>query len=232
MANVDQPKNILITGANGGLGPAQALACARRGARVILLDRKRKPLEALCDEVEALDAPAPGYVDLDLAQAGPDAFQELVAGLEETYGALNGLAHCHARFDGLRPLDQVTPQDWLMDVQVNLNATWLLTISCLSSLKAGAGRVAFVLDSEARGKAYWGAYGVSKAALEGLAATLAEELEGTRCAVTAFDPGPLRTGLRAAAFLAEDPATIPSPDESADRLADFLLGSGDAPTRG
>lgn len=228
MSKASRERTILITGATGGLGKALALACARGGTRVVLLDRRRKPLEALCDQVEALGAPAPGYGEVDFERVGPDELSELVAGLTDAYGGIDGIAHCAVRFEGLRPLDQVPPQDWLKDLQVNLNAAWLLTINCLASLRERQGRVAFMVDGNASGKAYWGAYGVSKAALSSLAETLAEELEDSGCAVKTFDPGPMRTALRAAAYLAEDPATVPAPDEAAERVADWLLSSSGA----
>lgn len=224
----DTVPNIMITGATGGLGKALSLECARRGARVILIDRNKRLLERLCDEVEATGAPAPGYCDVDLAKVGPEALAELIGGLGEAYGQLTGLVHAAVRFDGLRPLDQVTPQDWLLDLQVNVNVAWLLTLGCLPGLRAGAGTVVFLLDGNATGKAYWGAYGASKGALESLASTFEQELKGTGCRVMAYDPGPMRTDLRAAAYLAEDPASVPPPDIAAAKIADALL-SGHAP---
>jgi len=223
MSETEESRNILITGATGGLGHALALECARRGARVILLDRKAKPLEAVCDEVEALGAPAPGYVDLDLAQAGPEAIEELVSGLVDAYGGLDGLVHCAVRFDGLRPVDQIAPQDWILDLQVNLNAPWLLTTRCLPTLRERHGRIVFFTDREARGKAYWGSYGASKGALESLAGSLAEELEGSGCEVVVLDPGAMRTELRSAAYLGEDPSTVPPASEAAAPIADRIL---------
>ena len=223
-ASPDTAPNIMITGATGGLGTALALECAGRGARVILLDRNKRLLERLCDKVEALGAPAPGYCDVDLAKVGPDALAELIAGLGEAYGSLSGLVHAAARFDGLRPLDQITPQDWLLDLQVNVNVAWLLTLGCLPGLRAAQGTVVFLLDGNATGKAYWGSYGASKGALQSVADTFSQELEGTGCQVLAMDPGPMRTDLRAAAYLAEDPATVPEPAGPAKAIADAMLG--------
>ena len=224
MNEKNNPPNILITGATGGLGKALALACAKRGARVILLDRNKRLLERLCDQVEALGAPSPGYADLDLSGVGPAQLTELVSGLTDAYGPLAGLVHAAVRFDGLRPLDQIAPEDWLMDLQVNLNVAWLLTLACLPSLKSAAGTVVFLVDGDAEGKAYWGSYGASKAAIGSLAATLAEELGHSGCRSIAIDPGPMRTDLRAAAYLGEDPGSIPPPSEAAQRIADVLLG--------
>ncbi|MEE4175452.1 MAG: SDR family NAD(P)-dependent oxidoreductase [Xanthomonadales bacterium] len=215
--------NVLITGATGGLGKALALACASRGARVILIDRNKRLLERLCDEVEALGAPAPGYCDVDLATVGPEQVQELVAGLDEAYGPVSGLVHAAVRFDGLRPLDQIAPQDWLLDLQVNLNVAWLLTLACLPGLKSSGGTVVFLVDGDAEGQAYWGSYGASKAALKSLASTLSEELGNAGCRALAIDPGPMRTDLRATAYLGENPTSVPPPSEAAERIADVLL---------
>lgn len=226
MAQAATPLNVLITGATGGLGKALALECARRGARVILIDRNKRQLERLCDEIESLGAPAPGFCDVDLATAGPEALDELVAGLADAYGGLHGLVHAAVRFDGLRPMDQISPEDWLLTLQVNVNVAWLLTVACLPRLRETRGKVVFLLDEDAMGNAYWGAYGVSKAAVATLAATLNEELEGSGCDVIALDPGPMRTDLRASAYLAEDPNTVPPPDEAAARIADRLVTSG------
>jgi len=219
-------KTILVTGATGGLGTAVALACAAEGAQLVLLGRKSKPLERLCDQIEALGAPAPGYCALDLATAGPDAVEELLDGLVEAYGGIDGLVHCAARFESLRPFELEQPQDWLLDLQVNLNAAWLFTRACLPSLRERAGTVVFFKDGNAVGEAYWGGYGVAKAALAAMADMLAEELESGPVTVLNIEPGPLRTGLRAAAYLAEDPNTIPEPTEVARQVAKAFTTGG------
>lgn len=223
MTTTTPRRTILITGASGGLGSAVALACAAEGAQLVLVDLKAKPLERLCDQVEALGAPAPGYCEMDLAKVGPEAVEELVGGLIEAYGRIDGLVHCAARFEGLRPADQVIPSDWLLDLQVNLNAAWLITRSCIPSLRQSGGTVVFFEDRDAVGKAYWGGYGVAKAATVALADMLAEELESGPCTVLKLAPGPMRTGLRAAAYLAEDPNTVPEPEVFARQVAAALM---------
>ncbi len=223
MARDTTSQNILITGATGGLGKALALECAGRGAQTILMDRNKRLLERLCDEVEARGAPAPGYVDIDIAKLGPEEVSELVAGLTDAYGELDAIIHAAVRFDGLHPIDQVPTSDWLLDLQVNLNAPWLLTVACLPSLRRSKGSVVFFLDDNARGQAYWGSYGVAKGAIAALAETLKVELEAVGCRVLAIDPGPMRTDLRAAAYIAEDPASVPLPTGAAQRVVDQLF---------
>lgn len=223
-------RNILITGAAGGLGSALSLTCAARGAQTLLLDKDLGGLERVCDSIETAGGLAPGYCQIDLASASPDVCRQLIADFVDEYGQLHGLAHCAAQFDGLQPLDQVPGNAWLSQIQVNLNAAWLLSVSCLPSLRlGGAGTIVFVLDDEARSRsAYWGAYGVSKAAVRALAEIFAEELEACGCQVFGVDPGPMRTPLRARAFMAEHPDTQPPPDPAAHHLADLLLGEGRA----
>lgn len=219
--------NILITGAAAGLGRALALDFAGRGAQVMLLDRNLKGLESVCDEIETMDAPAPAYCQLDLLKAGPAEYEELLSGLTETYGELDSLVHCAARFQGLQPLEQLAGDEWLSQVQINLNAAWLLSKLSLPSLRRGGGALVFMLhDEAATGNAYWGAYGVSKAGLRCMARTFAEELEGTGVRIHGVDPGPMRTQLRATAFHAEDPETVPSPAGAARRVAQLILEPG------
>lgn len=223
MTNNNSDRTILITGATGGLGRAVAMACAAQGAQLVLMGRKAKPLERLCDEIEALGAPAPGYCELDLTKAGPEAVEELVEGLVKAYGGIDGLVHCAARFEGLQPFEQVQPSNWLLDLQVNLNAGWLITRTCLGSLRERGGTVVFFEDNNAVGDAYWGAYGVAKAATAAMADMLAQELENSPCEVLKIEPGPMRTGLRAAAYLAEDPNSVPDPAVVAKAVATELL---------
>ena len=112
--STSQPKpTVLITGAAGGLGRAVALACAARGDQLVLLDRNRRALDDICNAVEEAGAPPPGYCDIDLVTLDPERSSELVAGIVEAYGALTGLVHCAARFDGLQPLDQIAGDAWL-----------------------------------------------------------------------------------------------------------------------
>lgn len=225
MNSTDPPRNILITGAAGGLGSALAAACADMGARPLLVDRDLRGLEAACERVEKAGGPGPGYCELDLARAGPGEYQELLAGFEQAYGALDALVHAAAHFEALRPMEHVAGDEWLKTMQVNCNAAWLLSASALPGLRRRQGSaLVFMLDGQAvAGSAYWGAYGVSKAAVEAMALTLATELEGTPCRVYGIDPGPMRTALRARAYMAEDPSSQPTPDHAARFIAELLV---------
>ena len=121
-------------------------------------------------------------------------------------------------FSGLTPLESLPPEDWLRSLQVNLNAPFVLTQSCLPLLRAARGSCVFVLDDEARvGNAFWNAYGVAKFALRGLVSQWSQELENSGVRVLAFTPVPMRTTLRARAYFAEDAARLPTPEAEAAR---------------
>ncbi len=197
---------------------------AARGDRLLLLDRQPGRLDALSDAIVARGADCPGTCPLDLASAGPEAFEDLTRILVREYGGLDVLIHAAARFTGLRPLDQVQPPEWLHTMQVNVNAAWLLSVTCLPLLRQSRrGQILFLLDDEERvTRAYWGAYGVSKVALRGMAKLFESELDGSGVQVLAYDPGPMRTPLRASAYLAEDPETQPRPEDAARRILELL----------
>lgn len=221
-----EPATFLITGAAGALGAALSRQAAEAGARLMLLDRNSRGLDALSDALVAEGRATPGLVPLDLAAAGPEQFAELADLVERECGGLDHLVHCAAHFDGLSPLDQVAPADWLTGLQVNLNAAWALTVACLPLLRRSPGpSVTFLLDDPARsGDAFWGPYGVSKAGLRSLAAILREELENTPVRVHAIDPGPFRSPLRSRAYHAEPPDAQPGPEVVAAELLKRLLG--------
>lgn len=217
----------MISGAAAGLGRALALDLAERGMRLFLLDRNVRGLEKLSDAIVANGLEAPGICPLDLAEAGPEAFDQVARILEDEFGGLDHLVHAAAHFSSLSPLDQVEPAEWLRVMQVNLNAPWALSVACLPLLRQSqAASVTFVVDDVHRStSAYWGAYGVSKAGLRSLAAVLERELEHTGIRVLTVNPGPMRTALRAAAYLGENPATQPDPAVAAAGIVCRLLES-------
>lgn len=215
---------VLITGAAGGLGSALAVQLSRAGANLLLLDKNSRGLDALSDELLSMGLPEPGVCPLDLSSSGAAEFEELVAILESEYGGLDTVVHCAASFPGLQPVDQISGEQWFECMQVNVNSVWLLTVVCLPLLKqSGQGQVVLVHESEKTCKsAYRGAYGVSKAALGSLGQILAEEFEGMPLQVINFQPGPMRTGLRASAYLSEDPTRLDDPAIAASQIIEKL----------
>jgi NAD(P)-dependent dehydrogenase (short-subunit alcohol dehydrogenase family) len=203
---------ILITGAGGGLGSTAALALAKQGAQIILLDKSIPKLEAVYDAIKAANAPEPIMYPFDLAGANETEYQELADKIEEKYGALQGVLHSAVEFIGYTPLALQATKDWGHTLNVNLNAPFLLSRVLLPVLqKSQTASVVFTSDSSARSAAaYSGAYGVSKIALEGLAKILAEELESfNKIRVNTFIPGPVDSPLRKRAYPAEDKSKLP-----------------------
>ena len=203
---------ILITGAGGGLGSTAAMALAKQGAEVILLDKSIPKLEKTYDAIIALGGPEPVMYPFDLAGASEAQYQEMADAIEQRYGALQGLLHSAAEFSAYTPLAIHKTQDWGHTLNVNLNAPFLLTRVLLPLLQnSPQASIVFTSDSTVRQpKAYSGAYGVSIMALEGLAKILAEELEaGQKIRVNTLIPGPVDSPMRKKAFPAEDKTQLP-----------------------
>ncbi len=217
---------ILIVGAAGGFGSATARAAARAGATVVLLGRRVAALERVYDQVVALGAPQPAIYPLDLSGASPAEYESMADAIREQCGRLDGLVHAAAHFAGLAPLPLTGAEEWVRALHVNLTAPWLLTQACLPLLEAsGQGQVVHVIDDAARvNRAYWGGYGVAKSALMALSDMLALELENKPISVTALRPGPMRTGLRAQAYIGENPGSVPTPDLAARACVHALAG--------
>lgn len=195
---------VLVTGAYGGLGSAAALACARAGATVVLLGRKVPRLNRVYDALAQV-GPEPLLYPLDLEGASADDYAELAQRIESELGRLDGVLHCAADFPGLTPLAQTDPAAFARALHVNLTAPWWLTQACLPLLsKAADAAVVFVLDDPARiGQAYWGGYGLAKQGLEGMVRMLHAELANSTIRVAGLQPGPMRTALRAKAYVEE-----------------------------
>jgi NAD(P)-dependent dehydrogenase (short-subunit alcohol dehydrogenase family) len=217
---------ILITGAANGIGRAVADACAARGASVILLDRDVRALEQAYDEISASGHPEPALYPMDLKGATPDDYTALAETLATEFRRLDGLVHNAAYLGALVPFANFEHELWFETLQVNLNAPYLLTMACLDLLQQSRdASVVFTSDAAGRhGKAYWGAYAVSKAAIEGFMQILADEFEAnTPIRVNSLDPGPVRTALRRMAYPYEDRDSLPEPADVVKPFL-FLLG--------
>ena len=214
--NLLQGKTVLVTGAGDGIGRAASMSYARHGATVILLGRTSEKLEAVYDEIEKAGGPKPALVELDLATASEDNFNNLASGLAGEFGRLDGLLHNAGLLGERRPIESAGYAAWLEVMQVNVNAQFLLTRSMLPLLQAApSASVVFTSSGVGRtGKAYWGAYAVSKFATEGFAQVLASELENTsRVRVNSLNPGATNTAMRRTAYPAEHPQTNPEPGQ-------------------
>ena len=202
---------ILITGAGGGLGGTAALALAKQGATIILLDKSIPKLETVYDGIKAAGASEPTLYPFDLAGASEADYQELADNIEAKYGSLQGVLHSAVEFYGFTPLQQQSTYDWGHTMNVNLNAPFILCRTLLPLMqKSVQASIVFTSDSSARsGIAYSGAYGVSKIALEGMATVFAEELEAFgKIRVNVLVPGPVDSPLRKRAYPAENKVSL------------------------
>lgn len=206
---------ILVTGAGAGIGKAAAHAFAAQGATVVLLGRTLRKLETVYDEIEQAGYPQPAIYPMNLEGASPKDYEDLANTLEKEFGVLDGLLHNASLLGSLTPLEQYDIQMWFQVMQVNLNAPFLLTKMCLPLLKKSTdASIVFTSSSVGRkSRAYWGAYAVSKFAVEGMMQTLADELSNTHIRVNSVNPGATRTLMRASAYPGEDPNTLPAPDQ-------------------
>jgi NAD(P)-dependent dehydrogenase (short-subunit alcohol dehydrogenase family) len=205
---------ILVTGASSGLGRALALECARAGASVILSGRNSAKLERVYDEIENSGAPQPAIALLDLATATAVDYDSLASIIDAEFGKLDGLVHSAALLGDRTPLEQYDVPTWCKVLHVNLTAPFILTqvlLPCLRKSKDAS--VIFVSSGAVRNlRPFWGAYAVSKTGLEAVRGLLAQETEGEpNLRVNSVNPGRMRTAMRAAAYPAEDPNTLPTP---------------------
>ena len=211
-----QDRIILITGAASGIGAALAHACALRGATVVLLDKLVRQLEQIYDRIEAAGAPQPAIYPMDLEGATEKDYFDLAATLEREFGRLDGLVHNAAMLAALVPMAHFEAELWYRILQINLNAPFLLTRACLAPLmQSQDASIIFSSDSVGhQGKAYWGAYGVSKAGAENLMQILADELEtNTPIRVNSVDPGAVATAMRTLAYPGENPDRLAKPED-------------------
>ena len=207
---------ILVTGAGRGIGAAAAMTYAAHGATVLLLGKTESNLTAVYDAIEAAGHAQPVVVPFDLQSAHTAQYAELAEMIDTTFGRLDGLLHNASIIGPRTPLDALPDDEFIQVMQVNVNATFMLTRALLPLLKqAEEASVVFTSSSVGRkGRAHWGAYGVSKFATEGLMQTLADELEGVSAArANSINPGATRTAMRAQAYPGEEPSRNPLPEQ-------------------
>jgi NAD(P)-dependent dehydrogenase (short-subunit alcohol dehydrogenase family) len=207
-----QGRVALVTGASRGIGMAVARRFAAEGARLVLVARTVGGLEELDDAIRQDGGERATLVPLDLREF--DAIDRLGASLYERHGRLDVLVGNAGVLGTLSPVGHIEPGTWAEVMDINLTANWRLIRSLDPLLRqSDAGRAIFVTSGAAAAPhAYWGAYAVSKAALEMLVRTYAAEIAKTRVRANLLDPGALRTAMRASAFPGEDPMSLPAPE--------------------
>ncbi|MFI4966920.1 MAG: SDR family NAD(P)-dependent oxidoreductase [Caulobacterales bacterium] len=206
-------KIALVTGASRGIGRAAALALAKAGAHVIAVARTEGGLTELDDEIRTATGQPATLVPLDVSDG--DALDGLGLALHQRFGRLDVLVHAAAILGPMTPVSHIEPKDWARVVAVNLTATYRLIRSTEPLLRASqAGRAIFLTTGRvAHPKAFWGPYGITKAGLEHMVRTWADELEQTKVRAVLLDPNTMRTAMRAAAMPGEDPMTVTDPSE-------------------
>ncbi len=225
-----QGRIILMTGASDGLGRATAELAAACGATLILLGRSAKKLEVVADAIEAAGHTSPRLHAMDFSTAVWNDYLALAHTLADEFGHLDGLLNNAGILGDRAPLLHYDAMTWQKVMTVNLTAPFLLTRACLGLLGQSQGAsVVFVSSGVGRkGYAHWGAYAVSKFGIEGLSQVLAEETaDNTHIRVNALNPGAVRTGMRQAAYPAEDPNRLPAPADIAPAFV-WLLGPDSA----
>lgn len=218
---------IFVTGAGDGIGRAASLAFAAHGATVILAGRTVAKLEAVYDSIEAAGYPEAVIQPLDLNGASEADYQSLGAAILEQFGRLDGLLHNASELGQRTPIANYQATTWQKVMQVNVNAQFLLTKALLPALEQSPdASIIFTSSGVGRvGRAFWGAYAVSKFATEGLCQVLAAELEETtNIRANCINPGATRTRMRAAAYPAEDPRTQKTPEQIMPAYL-YLMGS-------
>ena len=214
----------LLTGATSDFGHAVALEGGARGVRWVLVDESEAPLDRLADAICEAGGPEPLLLPVALSDVTPELVRQADQSITARLGGLDGIWHVASQFDGLRPLEQVSPEDWLRSVQVNLNTPWLLTTGLLHHLRSSDdGRVLWTfLEPDAAGRSFWGPFGVCAAAQAALVSQWAAETRGSAVKVAGLVPGPHRGSFRQLVFVGEDPTAAPDPAVVADRAFERL----------
>lgn len=221
-----QGRIILVTGASDGIGREAAQTYARYGATVILLGRNEEKLRQVARTIADENGTHPQWFTLDLLTCTSEECHQLAQCIAAQFPRLDGVLHNAGLLGDICPMSEQNPQIWQDVMQVNVNATFMLTQALLPLLlKSDAGSLVFTSSSVGRqGRANWGAYATSKFATEGMMQVLADEYQNRHLRVNCINPGGTRTGMRASAFPTEDPQKLKTP---ADIMPLYLWLMGD-----
>lgn len=221
-----QNRIILVTGASDGIGQEAALTYARYGATVILLGRNEEKLRRVAQHIADAQHVQPQWITLDLLTCTAEECRQVADRIAAHSARLDGVLHNAGLLGEISPMSEQDPQIWQDVMQVNVNATFMLTQALLPLLlKSDAGSLVFTSSSVGRqGRANWGAYATSKFATEGMMQVLADEYQNRSLRVNCINPGGTRTSMRASAFPTEDPQKLKTP---ADIMPLYLWLMGD-----
>ena len=218
---------ILVTGASYGIGKAAAYGFAEEGATVILLARTQDMLNEIYDDFEKKQLPQPVVVPFDLETAPEEAYFQLRDMIGNEFGRLDGLLLNAAMLGARTPIANYNWQTWNKMMNINVNSQFLMARTLLPVMEASPDDASILFTSSSVGresKAFWGAYAVSKFAIEGLMQTMAIELENvSNVRSNSINPGATRTTMRAEAYPAENPDNVKQAD---DLVADYIYLMG------
>ncbi|KAF0569388.1 putative oxidoreductase [Psychrobacter nivimaris] len=209
-------KTILVTGAGDGIGRVAALTYARYGATVLLLGRTSSKLEYVYDEIESLGGKQPAMLPMNLEGATYAEMQQLEGLINKEVGQLDGILHNAGVLGQLTPLEMYDVDTFAQVMKVNFTATFMLTQALLPLLKdADHGSVVFTSSTVGtHPRAFWGAYALSKQAVEGMSDIFTQETQNTtNLRFNCINPGGIRTNMRAHAYPGENPMSLKTPED-------------------
>ncbi len=209
-------KNILVTGAGDGIGRSAALSFAKYGATVLLLGKTASKLEAVYDEIQSAGGAEPAMLPLNLESANYTELQQIAILIEREVGQLDGVLHNAAVLGQLTPLEMYDPITFEKVMKVNFSATFMLTQTLFPLLQAAPTASVIFTSSGvgSRPRAFWGAYALSKQAVEGMSDIFTQETQKTtQLRFNCLNPGATRTQMRATAYPSENPNTIATPED-------------------
>ena len=221
-------KVILVTGAGDGIGRSAAISYASQGATVILLGKTKAKLEKVYDEIEKHSYPTPSISLMNLLIADAKDYQELIDNLLAEFSQLDGLLLNAAILGDRSPIEQYDIKKWIETIHINLTSQFILAKTLLPALKKSVNAsVVFTSSGVGKtGKAFWGAYSVSKFGVEGLCQILAEEFDNDNSIkFNCINPGAVRTKMRKEAYPLENPENLASPDEVMEKYL-WLMSEG------
>jgi len=215
-----EEKIILVTGAGDGIGKSAAISYASRGATVILLGKTKAKLEKVFDEIKESNHPTPLISLMDFSKADGNDYQELVDNLTKDYKQLDGLLLNAAILGDRSPIEQYGVAKWVETIHINLTSQFILIKTLLPTLKNSKNAsVLFTSSGVGKvGKAFWGAYAVSKFGVEGLCQVLSDEYSNDKSIrFNCINPGAVQTNMRKEAYPLENPNNLLHPDEIMDK---------------
>ncbi|WP_435950050.1 YciK family oxidoreductase [Psychrobacter sp. DM8] len=209
-------KRILVTGAGSGIGRVAALTYARYGATVLLLGRTNSKLETVYDEIEGAGGKQPAILPMDLEKADYNEMRNLALLIENEFGQLDGVLHNASILGDLTPLEMYDVDTFAKVMHINATATFMLTQALLPLVKdTDNGSIVFTSSTVGtHPRAFWGAYALSKQAVEGMSDIFTQETQNTTSLrFNCINPGGTRTNMRAHAYPGENPMTLKTPEE-------------------